>query len=64
MSKHIGSIYSQDNKQYGTITCIIEGIGYRGGFPTFKLRWLCHPSGLGTSEAQQYEFLQYFNKVA
>ena len=64
MKKFIGSIYSQQNKRYGTITCIIEGIGYRGGSPTFKVRWLHHPSGLGTSESNQYEFLQYFNKVA
>ena len=62
--KHIGSIFSQHNKQYGYITCIIEDVGYQGGFPTFKIRWLSHPNGGGTSEFVQYEFLQYFNKVA
>jgi|TARA_E500000318_G_C3509107_1_gene191550 hypothetical protein len=63
MKKFIGSTYSQDNAKYGYITCIIEGIGYRG-VPTFKIRWLSHPNGLGTSEASQRDFLRYFNKVA
>ena len=64
MKKFIGSIYSQDNAKYGTITCMIEGIGYRGGRFTFKVRWLSHPAGLGTSEASKDEFLKYFDKIS
>lgn len=62
--KHIGSIFEQQNAQYGYITCMIEGVGYRAGYDTFKIRWLSHPSGIGTSECNQYEFLQHFKKIA
>ena len=66
MNKHIGSIFSQDNKQYGYITCIIEDVGYRWGLNTFKILWLshpAHPNGGGRNEFNQYEFLKYFEEV-
>ena len=65
--KHIGSIFEQQNAQYGYITCMIEGVGYRAGYDTFKIRWLQHPeypNGEGRNEFNQYEFLKYMKKIA